>query len=286
MLPGISAEDCLLADLGIDPSHNGLQSLEATDLLIRDRQLLIDSNVIIWQVGCVGEVGFNFKGYKNRFLGVLINKLQHIYGKNYEIIHYIGAHFSIYEPVTERLLLSDFLKPEVAKKVTGISTFYIPPKEVRPVKKEICEMLQIPVDQQSTQSRPMPTKDESHRYSKNEKDAVNELGDWKVPHDYVHVQPTMAARYLTKMSTDPEALQKHKQDPTASMNRFGLSSRESQLIKNHRAFVATKPDTGGTGSGAVTTDVTDDAVVDAVEEVVIIIAAKEESVVPGTIPYV
>ena len=34
MLPGISAEDCLLADLGVDSAHNGLQSLEATDLLI------------------------------------------------------------------------------------------------------------------------------------------------------------------------------------------------------------------------------------------------------------
>lgn len=240
MLPGISAEDCLLADLGIDPSHNGLQSLEATDLLIRDRQLLTDSNIIIWQVGCVGEVGFNFKGYSNRFLGVLINKLQQVYGKDYEIIHYIGAHYSIYEPVTERIPLSDFHKPEVSKKVTGISTFFVPPKEVRPVKKDVCELLQITADEQAIKPRPMPTEDKSHQYAKPQKDAVSELSDWKVPRDYVHVQPTMAARYLARMSTDPEALEKHKQDPSTAMNRFGLSSRENQLIKNQKAFVAVK----------------------------------------------
>jgi hypothetical protein len=31
MLPGISAEDCLFADLGIDPGMIGCQSFEATD---------------------------------------------------------------------------------------------------------------------------------------------------------------------------------------------------------------------------------------------------------------
>ena len=38
MLAGISAEDCLFADLGLDPGKNGCQSFEATDFLIRRRQ--------------------------------------------------------------------------------------------------------------------------------------------------------------------------------------------------------------------------------------------------------
>src|SRR5258708_10906162 len=37
MLPGVSADACLLADLGIDPGSDGLQSYEATDFLIRKR---------------------------------------------------------------------------------------------------------------------------------------------------------------------------------------------------------------------------------------------------------
>jgi hypothetical protein len=37
MLPGISAEDCLFADLGIDPGIYGCQSYEATDFLANGR---------------------------------------------------------------------------------------------------------------------------------------------------------------------------------------------------------------------------------------------------------
>ena len=64
MYAGVSAEDCLFAEIGIDPSRPGCQTVEATDLLIRNRPLLTDSHVIIFQVGCVGLMGFDFKGFK------------------------------------------------------------------------------------------------------------------------------------------------------------------------------------------------------------------------------
>ena len=267
--------------------------------------MLTDSNVIIWQVGCVGEFNFSFKGYTKKFLGVLINKLQQVYGRDYEIIHYIGAHYPIYEPVTECLLLSDFLKPEVAKKVTSISTFFIPPKEVHPVKKEVCKLLQITVDKSSTQPQPMPTKDKSHTYAKDERDAISQLGHSKVPRHYVHLQPTMTARYLARMSTDPKALEMHTEDPIASMNRFGLSSHESQLIKNKQAYAAVKPCTDTTDKAFDDSTVVvvvvaaeeskeslirknPDIVCDDTTVVVVIVGAEDlkESVIPGTIAYV
>jgi hypothetical protein len=34
MLPAISAEDCLFADLGVDPADHGCPSYEATDFLV------------------------------------------------------------------------------------------------------------------------------------------------------------------------------------------------------------------------------------------------------------
>ena len=244
MLPGISAEDSLLADLAIDPAHNGLQSLEATDLVARDRQLLTDSNVIIWQVGCVGDPRFNSKGYTNQFLEVLIKKLQDVYGKDYEIIHYVGAHYSIYDPVRERIKLSEFVKPEVAKKVTSVSTFFVPPKEIRPLKEDVCRLLNLKTDQKSHQPLPMPTKDKSHCYGQKQKNAINKLGEWNVPDHYIPVQPSVAARYLAKMSTDPKALDNHKQDPIAYMCKYGLSSKDSQLIKNKKAYLAAKPHVG------------------------------------------
>lgn len=54
MFPGISAEACLYADLGIDPSYPGAQTLEATDLLVRELVLITSGHVIIYQVGVVG----------------------------------------------------------------------------------------------------------------------------------------------------------------------------------------------------------------------------------------
>jgi uroporphyrin-III C-methyltransferase len=55
MLPGISAENCLIADLGIDPAHYGCQSYEATQFLFRDYKLDPHMTQIIWQIGLAGE---------------------------------------------------------------------------------------------------------------------------------------------------------------------------------------------------------------------------------------
>lgn len=53
MLPGISAEDCLFADLEIDPLEHGCQSFEATHFLWG---LRFDPKVplVLWQAGIVG----------------------------------------------------------------------------------------------------------------------------------------------------------------------------------------------------------------------------------------
>jgi len=46
ILPGISSEDCLFADLLIDPASHGCLSLEATDLLIHQRNIDVTCHVI------------------------------------------------------------------------------------------------------------------------------------------------------------------------------------------------------------------------------------------------
>jgi uncharacterized protein YabN with tetrapyrrole methylase and pyrophosphatase domain len=49
MLPGVSAEDCLVADLGMDPAKDGCQSFEATDFLVSRRRFDPTSALILWQ---------------------------------------------------------------------------------------------------------------------------------------------------------------------------------------------------------------------------------------------
>ncbi len=51
--PGISAMDCLFAELMVDPCISGIQMYEATDLLLRRRPLQPDVQALIWQIGCV-----------------------------------------------------------------------------------------------------------------------------------------------------------------------------------------------------------------------------------------
>ncbi|MEP3199165.1 MAG: SAM-dependent methyltransferase [Lentilitoribacter sp.] len=58
-LPGISAMDTLFCDLAIDPSVNGLQLLEATDLLLRRRSLDPTKATLIWQIGSLGTSLFS-----------------------------------------------------------------------------------------------------------------------------------------------------------------------------------------------------------------------------------
>src|SRR5262249_35453517 len=55
MLPGISADSCLIADVGLDPGDHGLQSFEATDFLLFKRRFDPTSALLLWQVGVLGE---------------------------------------------------------------------------------------------------------------------------------------------------------------------------------------------------------------------------------------
>jgi uncharacterized protein YabN with tetrapyrrole methylase and pyrophosphatase domain len=50
ILPAISSEDCLFADLRIDPGSDGCQSYEATDFLIRRKKIDPTSHLILWQI--------------------------------------------------------------------------------------------------------------------------------------------------------------------------------------------------------------------------------------------
>jgi hypothetical protein len=60
MLPGISAEDYMFADLEFDPAVSSCNTCEATEILLRDKPLDPSVQNIIWQVGSVGVVDMEF----------------------------------------------------------------------------------------------------------------------------------------------------------------------------------------------------------------------------------
>jgi uncharacterized protein YabN with tetrapyrrole methylase and pyrophosphatase domain len=125
MLPGISAEDCLFADLSIDPGRYGCQSFEATDFLIRQRKFDPTSALILWQIATIGNLGFYREDSKLRGLTVLTEVLATYYSYDHEVIVYEAAvYYPVCEPVIQHIPLSKL--PEVP--VNLVSTLYVPPR--------------------------------------------------------------------------------------------------------------------------------------------------------------
>jgi uncharacterized protein YabN with tetrapyrrole methylase and pyrophosphatase domain len=99
MLPGISAEDCLFADLGVDPGIIGCQSYEATDFLMNQRVIDPSSSVILWQIGVVGDATFKAGSYDTSAMPLLIERLLHYYPAAHPIYLYEAAVLPGCEPV-------------------------------------------------------------------------------------------------------------------------------------------------------------------------------------------
>jgi hypothetical protein len=79
MFASISAEDCLFADLGIDPGANGCQSYEATDFTINNRVIDPTGVVILWQAGLLGDPTYRQHDYSQAAVPVLVERLYEFY---------------------------------------------------------------------------------------------------------------------------------------------------------------------------------------------------------------
>lgn len=248
MLPAVSAEDCLFADLGIDPLHPGVQMLEATDMLLRQRTLLTDFHVIIT---CVGGIVFRGCDYLIHNFHVMIKHLQEVYGSDYIITHYVGAQYPMCGPLIERISLSEFLEEDTVKKITKISTIYIPPKEARKIDTKMALDLGLIKNVKEAAGFPTEIVHSIADYSQQEIKAIQDLEQWTVPKTYVHTPQGRAAHYVAALATDIRRLKMHMTEPERLMEEFGLSEQEvAALQSNHpgRIHTAMKQDTEDSGS--------------------------------------
>lgn len=125
MLPGISAEDCLFADLGVDPAASGCQVYDATDFVMHRRKLDPSCSVILWQIGVVGHWTYQQTGYANLGLPLVLEKLSEYYSPDHTVVVYEAAVLPGCEPVIQPVLLSQL--PSAA--LSAGSTLYIPPAQ-------------------------------------------------------------------------------------------------------------------------------------------------------------
>ena len=125
MLPGVSAEDCLYAELGMDPARTGACSFEATDFLIYDRQADITATLILWQIGIIGERSYKREAGVWNVDGIhaLIERLERSYDSGHEVIVFQSARLITGSSVIVRTPLHTL----ASAPITPLSTLVIPP---------------------------------------------------------------------------------------------------------------------------------------------------------------
>lgn len=124
MHPGISAIDCLFADLGVDPGDVGCQQWEATDFLLRRRRFDPCSALVLWQFGLVGVADVREAELWSRDgLRVLVEVLRETYPADHEVVVYEATTLPITPPKVHRVPLRRLARAPV----TATSTLYVPP---------------------------------------------------------------------------------------------------------------------------------------------------------------
>lgn len=143
MLAAVSAEDCLFADLGVDPIHGGCRSYEATDFLLFGRGADPASNLVLWQIGTIAELSYRQQtdAWNPHGLAVLTDVLLQTYPPDHEVVVYEAARFAPCAPKIVRVALRDL--PNAG--VTPLSTLFVPPSQDAAVDETMLKRLRMQV---------------------------------------------------------------------------------------------------------------------------------------------
>lgn len=118
MEPGISAEDCLIADLAIDPGTYGCQHFETSQFMFYKRTIDPAAYLILWQVGVAGDRSLAKRSTDARYRQLLIEVLAEYYPLNHQVILYEAVTLPIQQPRISRLALSELVTAEMDPKTT------------------------------------------------------------------------------------------------------------------------------------------------------------------------
>lgn len=107
MEPGISAEDCLYADLGIDPGKTGCQHYEASQLMFYRRRLDTSAYLVLWQIGIAGDRSFRRFDTPPAYRQLLVDLLAQDYPLDHPCTVYEAATLPIARPRMDTFALRD-----------------------------------------------------------------------------------------------------------------------------------------------------------------------------------
>ncbi|MFJ3220919.1 SAM-dependent methyltransferase [Kitasatospora sp. NPDC086801] len=237
MRPGISALDVLCADLGVDPSSPGMQTFEASDLLIRGRRIDPGLHLVLWQVGLVGELGYQRTGFFNHRLPVLVDRLEEVYGPDHPVVNYIGARYRGIAPVTDEHTVAGLRDRAVQRTVTSASTWYLPPAVAAPADPRMLERLGLIRPGQTVRppTGPVRTIDD---YGPRELAALDGFTDFHIPGGYHWQEDTPAARFVLALGEDGALRERFVREPEAAV----ASWAPPDLADAERALLARRED--------------------------------------------
>jgi len=142
MLPGVSAEDCLFADLEIDPAVDGCQSFEATDLLVRERVFDPRSGLMLWQIGALGVTTYHVRDLWNAGgLDLLVETLARHYPLTHPVVLYENMHYPVCDPLIQHTTLERL----PAAIINTHTTLWVPPLAKAPVDEAMLQRLRSAV---------------------------------------------------------------------------------------------------------------------------------------------
>ncbi len=129
MEAGVSAEDCLYADLGIDPGRVGCQHHEATQFVVNQRLIDPSAYLVLWQAAMVGDRSLRRYATGAAWRALLVERLLRDYPADHALTIYEAATLAVVPPRIEQVRLDRLVDAELRLQ----STLVIPPsRPVRP----------------------------------------------------------------------------------------------------------------------------------------------------------
>ena len=125
MEPGVSAEDCLYADLGIDPGRSGCAHFEASQFMFNYRPFDPSAYLILWQVGVAGDKSLQVFESTVAQKQLLVDLLLDTYPEDHPVTLYECAVLPIEDTRADTVALKDL----AGQPMTMKTTLVIPPRQ-------------------------------------------------------------------------------------------------------------------------------------------------------------
>ena len=138
MEPGISAADCLHAQLGIDPGKVGCQYFETSQFMFYRRTIDTAALLVLWQVGIAGDRSLAKFTTDSEYRKVLVKLLAQYYPLDHEVILYEAATLPIQPTRIEYLPISALPDASMDLKTTLV----IPPSTKAQLNEELIAELE------------------------------------------------------------------------------------------------------------------------------------------------